>query len=451
VRTTLNRSIGLAFASAGCAATLALTLSAPTLAANKALMVNGIAAGPLTDIAMANILGGMFGGRDIVRQNVPWPQQSRPVTGTDSLSLTESVDQGVVNLDGELAKALAQLGPGEKVTIVGLSAGALVVNDEMRNLASDPNAPDKSQVTFVVIADSSRVGFNRNRYDGIIDYQYRLPAETKYDTLAVFAEYDGFADFPDRWWNFLAVANAFAGTIVEHIPAMLTDLDTVPAENITVTTNSLGGVTTSYLIPAKRLPLVVLLPFLAPQEASLKETIDSAYARNDNKSAAAAVSAATTAPVGGPADVPALSVTLSEDVPAPQAPITETANPTEVTSEVTSKITGTPRGAAALDAPDVESARITEDSVTDTSVDDSSVADTSVDDSSVADTSVADTSVTDTSVDDTSVTDTSVADASVDDDRAQTGRTNRAAAAVSDSPESERNTTRRSSTQRPSA
>jgi hypothetical protein len=407
VRTTLARSIGLAFASAGCAATLALTLSAPTLAANKALMVNGIAAGELTDIAMANILGGMFGGRDIVRQNIPWPQQSRPVTGPDSLSLTESVEQGVVNVDGELTKALAQLGPGEKVTIVGLSGGALVVNDEMRKLASDPNAPDKSQVTFVVIADSSRVGFNRNRYDGIIGYQYRLPAETKYDTLAVAAEYDGFADFPDRWWNFLAVANAFAGTIVEHIPAMLTDLDTVPAENITVTTNSLGGVTTSYLIPAKRLPLVTLLPFLGPQEASLKQTIDSAYARNDNKSAAAAVSAATTEPVGGPADFPALTPehtpehtpALSEDVPTPKAPIAETA---PSVTEVTSKVTEAPGGAAALDAPDVESARIAD-------------------------------------------TDTNT------DTEAPTGRTNRAPAAVSDSPEPERNTARRSSAQRPSA
>jgi hypothetical protein len=407
VRTTLTRSIGLAFASAGCAATLALTLSAPTLAANKALMVNGIAAGELTDIAMANILGGMFGGRDIVRQNIPWPQQSRPVTGPDSLSLTESVEQGVVNVDGELTKALAQLGPGEKVTIVGLSGGALVVNDEMRKLASDPNAPDKSQVTFVVIADSSRVGFNRNRYDGIIGYQYRLPAETKYDTLAVSAEYDGFADFPDRWWNFLAVANAFAGTIVEHIPAMLTDLDTVPAENITVTTNSLGGVTTSYLIPAKRLPLVTLLPFLGPQEASLKQTIDSAYARNDNKSAAAAVSAATTEPVGGPADFPALTPehtpehtpALSEDVPTPKAPIAETA---PSVTEVTSKVTEAPGGAAALDAPDVESARIAD-------------------------------------------TDTNT------DTEAPTGRTNRAPAAVSDSPEPERNTARRSSAQRPSA
>lgn len=307
VRTT-TRSIGLVLASAGCAATLALSSTSPAEAANKALMVNGLAAGELVDIAMANILGGMFGGKGYVRQNVPWPQQARPVTGFESLTLTDSVAQGVVNLDTELTKALAQLGPGESVTIVGLSAGALVVNDEVRKLASDPNAPDKSQLKIVVVADSSRIGFNKNRYDGIIGYQYRVPAETKYDTIAVFAEYDGFADFPDRWWNFLAVANALAGTIVQHVPTMLTDLSTVPESNVTVTTNSLGGVTTSYLIPAKRLPLVLLLPFLAPQEADLKETIDSAYIRNDNKGTAAAVATATTVePLDGPADIPALS------------------------------------------------------------------------------------------------------------------------------------------------
>lgn len=314
---TLTRSIGLVLASAGCAATLALSTSTTAAAANTALMVNGIGAGQLTEIAMANILGGMF-GKNYVRENVPWPQQSRPVTGLDSLTLTESIAQGVVNLDAELTEALAQLGPGESVTLVGLSAGALVVDDMMRELANDPNAPDKSKIKFVVVADSSRIGFNKNRYDGIIGYQYRTPVDSKFDTIAVAAEYDGFADFPDRWWNFLAVANALAGTVVQHVPTMLTNLSTVPESNITVTTNSLGGVTTSYLIPAKRLPLVILLPFLAPQEADLRKTIDSAYARNDNKGTAAAV-AATTLDADAPSltDVPSLAdVPSVADVPS---------------------------------------------------------------------------------------------------------------------------------------
>lgn len=352
---TTTRSIGFVLASAGCAATLALSSTSPAEAANTALMVNGLAAGQLTDIAMANILGGMFGGKIYVRQNVPWPQQARPITGPDSLTLTDSVAQGVVNLDTELTEALAQLGPGESVTIVGLSAGALVVNDKVRKLATDPNAPDKSQLKIVVVADSSRVGFNKNRYDGILGYQYRVPAQTKYDTIAVFAEYDGFADFPDRWWNFPAVANALAGTIVQHVPTMLTDLSTVPESNITVTTNSLGGTTTSYLIPAPRLPLVLLLPFLAPQEADLKKTIDSAYARNDNKGTAAAVTTATMVePLGGPADIPALNVPAAVEATALATPVADVpASPVAAVSPVSDAPISDEPGADALTADKV--------------------------------------------------------------------------------------------------
>jgi hypothetical protein len=129
----------------------------------------------------------------------------------------------------------------------------------------------------------------------------------------VAAEYDGFADFPDRPWNVVAVANAIAGEIMRHIPSMFTDLSKVPAWYTTVTVNSLGGITTSYLVPAARLPLVELLPFLAPMEASLRKIVDAGYARNDGKpvSAMATVAdlgpapatAASTPPVAHPAQV----------------------------------------------------------------------------------------------------------------------------------------------------
>jgi hypothetical protein len=131
------------------------------------------------------------------------------------------------------------------------------------------------------------------------------------------------------------------------------------------------------------------------------------------------VSAATTEPVGGPADFPELTTeltpALSEDVPTQEARIAETA---PSVTEVTSKVTEAPGGAAALDASDVETARTTDTSVIDTAV--------------------------------TAVTDTAVADTDADT-KAPTRRMNRAPAAVSDSPEPERNTARRSSAQRPSA
>lgn len=299
-------------ASAGTIAALALATAGPAEAANTALMVNGIAGGTgIPDLVMANVLGGMFSSYD--RQNISWPEQARPVTGPNSLRLSESIDQGAANLDAALRSALAQLGPGEHVTLVGLSAGALVVDEEMRRLAADPDAPDKNLVNVVVAGDSSRMLFNKNRYDAILRYKYTPPVDTRYDTTVVTAQYDGFADFPDRPANVVAIANAIAGMVIEHVPHMLTGLSTVPASNITVTTNSMGGVTTSYLAPATHLPLVKLIPALAPQEARLKKIVDAAYRRNDVTSTAAAPTAAAVA--AGAASHPMASVARRAQTP----------------------------------------------------------------------------------------------------------------------------------------
>lgn len=328
---TFTRTIGLALATVGSVAAVALSTAAAADAANKALMVNGLAAGNLTDVVMANVLGGMFGSYQ--RQNIPWPQQARPVTGAKSLTLTDSVTKGADNLDAAIVSSLAQLGPGEHITVVGLSAGALVVDEELRRLAANPSAPDKTKIDFVLVADSSRIGFNKNRYDAIIAYQYRPPVETKYNTQVVTGQYDGYADFPDRPANILAVANALAGAQLVHIPSMFTNLSTVPTSNVATRTNALGGVTTSYLVPTPTLPLVILNPKLKAQEAQLRKQIDAAYFRNDPKPATA--SAAT----------PAASV-AAPAAKAPAAPAALTGRAAGGTTRAAAAA-GTRKGAAA--------------------------------------------------------------------------------------------------------
>jgi hypothetical protein len=327
---------------------LALSTATSAGAANTALMVNGIGAGDLNFLEMAGILGGMFGSYQ--RINVSWPQQARPITGANSLLLGESIDIGADNLDTALTSALAQLKPGERVTIVGLSAGALVVDEELRRLLADPDAPAKSKLNVVVAADSSRMKFNQNKNYALIKYTYSPPPETVYDTTVVTAEYDGFADFPDRR-KMIAVINAAAGALLEHVPAMLTDLSTVPSSNITVATNSLGGVTTSYLIPAAELPLVRLIPSLKPREAELKKLIDSAYVRNDNIAPAQTVApVAPVASVGSAASVP--SVVSEQPVKAVTVPGRAATRAKGVTGSERSGVarrsaTGTAKAAAA--------------------------------------------------------------------------------------------------------
>ena len=317
----ITRSIGLVFATAGTVAGLTLANAAAAEAANKALMVNGLGAGDLSPAAMGLLLGGMFSTYD--RQNVSWPAQARPVTGKDSKTLTESVKIGADNLDAAITSSLAQLKPGEYITVVGLSAGALVVDEEMKRLAAKATAPDKSKINFVVVADSSRTLFNKNRFDPTVSYQYSLPAETKYNTTVVTGQYDGYADFPDKKprvtdpkfkdYMTYAVPNAIAGSQLIHIPSMLTNLNTVPKNWVTTTTNAKGGVTTSYLVPSTTLPLVSLNPKLKPQEAQLRKIIDSFYTRPTPAVAApapapapaAAVPSAPAAPAAAAADSPA--------------------------------------------------------------------------------------------------------------------------------------------------
>lgn len=283
------RKASVACGGALAAVVLGVSSAASGWAASTALVIGGIGTPTMHDLVMSQLLGGALS--DVERESVDWPAEARPYTGADDLTLGASIDVGITNLSAAIDAALARLSRdedgnvinGERVTVVGLSAGSLVVTEVLRLAAADPEAPDEREINFVVVADSSRQEIidDAENYNPVYDYTYRPAPETVYDTIVVTGEYDGFADFPDRWWNLTAVANAMAGSIFVHIPTMFADLTEVPAENITVEVNSKGGSTTHYLIPAARLPLVQLFPSLAPREAELKASIDKAYTRND--------------------------------------------------------------------------------------------------------------------------------------------------------------------------
>jgi hypothetical protein len=162
--------------------------------------------------------------------------------------------------------------PGPK-TIYGFSQGALVANLVMGLLENKATSPDKEDLKFVLVADPSRGPNNA--------YQYVLVPETKYDITVLNKEYDGVADFPDRWWNALAVANALAGISMSHIDLPNTKLDEIPDEYKTTTCNTKGGCTTKIFLPSDELPLVKLFPFLKPYQDQLKKWIDEGYSRND--------------------------------------------------------------------------------------------------------------------------------------------------------------------------
>lgn len=232
----------------------------------NALLLGGTGSGRLTDQQMEDALDGYFADdARFTRQNVRYP-------GT--WDFLPSIGIGALILGGELNKVLVA-DPDALIVIGGFSQGAAVASQLLYRLElMGDNAPDKSQLRFVLVSDPYR-GPNT----GITNW---LAPETKYDLIVVAAEYDGIADAPDRWWNVLANWNASLGALYLHVSTTDANLDDVPEENITVyAPNSKGGVITKYLIPTETLPLVKFMPWLAPYEETLKRIVDAGYSRND--------------------------------------------------------------------------------------------------------------------------------------------------------------------------
>ncbi|MCV7214482.1 PE-PPE domain-containing protein [Mycobacterium crocinum] len=246
------------------------------------------------------VLGGYFANADSIK-GLPWPGEMAPWNG--DLTLGESMAVGLVNMDAAIRST-----PGPKI-VMGASGTTVVVDEEMRRLANDPTAPPADELSFVVMGDANRGIFKT--FQGvklpIFDYTPVVP-ETKYDVMVIKGEYDAIGDWPDRSWNLLADFNALAasGLLQQIIPeeivkqfsleswgsvhkdAMFVDPSTVPARNITTTTNALGGTTTTYLMPTADLPLLRPLkgmgwpqPVIDGLTAVLRPIVDSAYYRND--------------------------------------------------------------------------------------------------------------------------------------------------------------------------
>lgn len=208
------------------------------------------------------------------------------------------MDRGIrIAADALAARVDSAVGTDEDIIVAGLSQGAIVIAYEKKRLMalSEDERPDPGQLKFVTVGDPTGPGGILRWVPGripIIGLTPVRPPDTRYETVIINGEYDGWADFPDRPWNLLSTANALLGIIYVHgryedKPGGW-DLSTVPEKNIVVTENSLGGKTTSYLIPTEKLPLLQPLrdlgfpeSFVAALEKVLRPLVDAGYKRND--------------------------------------------------------------------------------------------------------------------------------------------------------------------------
>jgi hypothetical protein len=222
--------------------------------------------------------------------NVPYPATiAPPFDGSDTLGA--SVNAGVNSLIGLINTTYVA---GTHLVVWGISQGALVLDVTQQRLLNDPSAPPASALTFVRVADPAQASTGMLNFapdlalSKLLYFSMRTaPTESQYNTIAIINEYDGFADFPDKWGP-LAVLNASVGLFYRHGQTAFVDLSGVPDKNVTTTVNSLGATTTTYLVPASFLPITQPLRGLGVNsrlvdaiDKILKPRIDEAYRRND--------------------------------------------------------------------------------------------------------------------------------------------------------------------------
>ena len=90
-----------------------------------------------------------------------------------------------------------------------LSQGTLVADATKARLAADPTAPDPEQVqvTFYEFGNPNREGFGLANLLPVgvtvplLNYTVGATPESQYDNVVVYAQYEGWADFPNRPWK----------------------------------------------------------------------------------------------------------------------------------------------------------------------------------------------------------------------------------------------------------
>ncbi|QAX95636.1 DNA binding protein [Mycobacterium phage Nibb] len=242
---------------------------------------------------------------------------------------TLGMDKGTATAVRNLAAA--EQGVQGPIVVAGFSQGAIAIAlDKARVMALPADQrPAAGDLSYVVIGDPT--GPN-----GLLHWlPVRVPGigagptpvvDTPYDTTVINREYDGWADLPDRPLNVLADLNALAGIVYVHGHYDEADLDPshVPADHVTTVVNTVGGKTTTYLVPTKFLPLVQPLrdlgvpePVVAAIEHALRPVVDAGYSRNDAKPV---VPAKPEAPEPRPASEPAVAAPVhvvdQDDEPA---------------------------------------------------------------------------------------------------------------------------------------
>ena len=218
---------------------------------------------------------------------VNYPATTGLLSGFFKPSADQSIAIGQKALNTDILNATSN---GQTVVVAGESLGSMTIDREEAYLATQPNAPSPNQVTFVEFSNPERGLADTYLPAGAhvppLGYTVENPPVTPYNTTIVYHQYEGFANPPDRPWNLLADANAVMGVNHYHLDTEFTSQDQVVT--VSSVTNSAGGITTTYMVPATILPLLLPLqtfgvpaPIIDHLNTMLTPVVNEGYSQYD--------------------------------------------------------------------------------------------------------------------------------------------------------------------------
>ncbi|ORB49541.1 hypothetical protein BST42_22845 [Mycolicibacterium rhodesiae] len=237
------------------------------------------------------------------RVAVGTPEQFWPVAGADHFDA--SVAAGADNLGNCLqgrtsceARHLGADAPASDYVVFGYSQSARIASIVKRDLIAQYRASVGATptVSFVVVSNPNRPnGGFLERFAGFyipilaVTFDGAAPTDScdadgtncRFLTADIAQQYDGWADFPRRPLNLLADLNALAGIAYLHQHYVVSAAGAI--------NQGTTGDTTYYLLPTRRLPLLMPLaqlgvpgPILDVLDAPLRVIVEWAYDRTIN-------------------------------------------------------------------------------------------------------------------------------------------------------------------------
>ncbi|KQH81332.1 PE family protein [Mycobacterium gordonae] len=261
----------------------------PPFAANLTSLFVGPTGVPIPSAAYVEKANELYVRTLTARLPLYTPENLYPITGVKSMTLNQSVVEGLTIMDNAIQAQLAI--PGNSLTIFGYSQSAIIASLEMQKLAA-MGSPYQGKLNFVLVGNEMNPnGGMLARFPGLtlptlgLSFYGGTPSDTLYPTAIYTQEYDGFADFPRYPLNFISDLNAVMGIATVHVKYL--DLTVPQVDGAIKLTTSPGytGVTDYYMIPTENLPLLAPLrlipgignPLAALVEPDLKVIVNLGY------------------------------------------------------------------------------------------------------------------------------------------------------------------------------